>query len=80
MKEIIAVVSTIHYYDYQIDVHMPVQGKIIEFNETLPGSQNLLINKPMLSGWIALIAPSNPFERKELLQPFQYEYYTKRKL
>jgi glycine cleavage system H protein len=69
------VITTIQYDDYLIDVHMPVHGKIIEFNETLLHSKNLLLDKPLHNGWVALIAPSGPSERSDLLLPSQYDHF-----
>ncbi|HEY2347794.1 MAG TPA: hypothetical protein VGH64_02200 [Puia sp.] len=70
------VIATIRYDDYLIDAHMPVHGKIIEFNETLLHSQHLLLNKPLHNGWLALIAPSCPSERLDLLLPLLYDHFS----
>ncbi len=66
------VIATIKYNDYEIEAHMPVDGKIVRINETLSGNRNLLLQQPENNGWIALIAPSLPYERKDLLLPKQY--------
>ena len=67
------VIATIKYKDYQIEAHMPVDGKLIKVNDTLiSGDPNVLIQHAENSGWIALIVPSQPYERKELLLPKQY--------
>ena len=48
------IIATVIYNDYQIDAHMPVDGKIVEVNETLlSGDQNTLLQHPENSGWIA---------------------------
>jgi len=63
-----------------VDVHMPVDGKIVEVNETLlSGDQNTLLQHPETSGWIALIIPSQPYDRKDLLLPKQYQMNGKSK-
>ena len=68
------VIATITYKDYQIEAHMPVDGKIIRVNESLlSGSRNGLIQQAENSGWLALIVPSQPTERNDLLLPNQYQ-------
>lgn len=74
------VIATIKYNDYQIEAHMPVDGKIVEINETLlSGDQNVLLQYPENSGWIALIVPAQPYERKDLLLAKQYRMNGKSK-
>ena len=52
------VVAMIHYDDYQISVHMPIDGKIISINDMLlTGDKNILLQQPEDSGWIALVVP-----------------------
>jgi glycine cleavage system H protein len=61
-----------------IPVHMPVDGKIISLNDLLlEGDPRLLIDQPENKGWLALIAPSKPYERAGLLQPEQYRQFVK---
>jgi glycine cleavage system H protein len=67
------VIATIRYRDYQIESHMPVDGKILEVNDSLSnGNGNILIAQPENSGWIAKIIPAQPYERKDLLMPKDY--------
>ncbi|MGZ8558315.1 MAG: glycine cleavage system protein H [Chitinophagaceae bacterium] len=68
------VIATITYKDYQIEAHMPVDGKVIEVNEALlSGNRSGLLQHAENSGWLALIVPSQPYERKDLLLPKQYQ-------
>ena len=68
------IIATIHYKDYQVKVHMPVECKIIEINnELLSGNNNLLLASPESSGWIAKIAPYQPYDRKDLLLLKEYQ-------
>lgn len=68
------VIAIIKYNDYQIEAHMPVDGKVVEINETFFSSNpDLLLQHAECAGWIALIAPSQPYERKDLLLPKQYQ-------
>lgn len=74
------VIATIIYNDYRVDAHMPVDGKMIQVNEILlSGDRNILIQHPEDSGWIALIVPAQPYERKDLLLPKQYQMNGKSK-
>lgn len=68
------VIAVIKCNDYQIEAHMPVDGKILQVNEKLlEGNPNFLLDCAESSGWIVLIAPSLPHERNELLLPKQYQ-------
>ena len=59
---------------------MPVDGKMVKVNtDLLYGNQNLLLNHAETIGWVALIAPSQPFERNDLLLPKQYQMNGKSK-
>lgn len=72
-------IATIKYNDYIIEAHMPVDGKVLEMNTNLIyGDDNLLL-KYAESAWIAKIAPSSPYERKDLLLPKQYQMNGKSK-
>jgi len=74
------VIATIKYNDYKIEAHMPVDGKVIHVNEKLlSGDHNILLQHPENSGWIALIVPAQPYERKDLLLPKQYQMNGKSK-
>lgn len=74
------VFATIRYNDYQIEAHMPVDGKIAEINDSLiQGHENILITQPEGSGWIAKIIPAQPYERKDLLLPSEYQVNDKSK-
>ncbi|HEX7844794.1 MAG TPA: hypothetical protein VF476_03275, partial [Chitinophagaceae bacterium] len=60
--------------DYQVEAHMPVDGKVMEVNEVLlAGNRELLLQQPENAGWIAMIAPAQPYERKGLLLPKEYQ-------
>lgn len=73
-------IATIKYNDYLIQAHMPVDGKVLELNTNLIyGEDNLLLKHAESLGWIALIVPLQPDERKELLLPKQYLMSSKSK-
>lgn len=66
-------IATIRYNDYQIDAHMPVDGNLLDINtDLIYGDERLLLKYAESSGWIALIVPTKPDERKDLLLPKQY--------
>jgi glycine cleavage system H protein len=74
------VVATVKYNDYLIEAHMPVDGKVMQVNEKLvSGNPNILLDCAESSAWIALIVPSLPHERKDLLLPKQYQMNGKSK-
>jgi glycine cleavage system H protein len=71
-KEQGELVVTVYYDDYEIPFHMPVHGRVVNFNEMLLSNNNLLLEQPEDNGWIAFIVPAQPYERKGLLLPQQY--------
>jgi glycine cleavage system H protein len=74
------VIATIRYNDYQIEAHMPADGKVIQVNDALmPENSSLLLQQAESNGWIALIVPSQPYERKELLLSSEYQSNGKNK-
>jgi glycine cleavage system H protein len=74
------VIASVKYNDYLIEVHMPVDGKVLQANEKLvTENPNILLDCAESSAWIALITPSQPHERKELLSPKQYQMNGKSK-
>ncbi|MCW3091355.1 MAG: hypothetical protein JWP81_2424 [Ferruginibacter sp.] len=67
------VIATIQYRDYTIEAHMPVDGKVLKVNKKLlTGDKHMLLHHPENKGWIALVLPSQPYERIGLLQSQQY--------
>jgi glycine cleavage system H protein len=73
-------IATIRFNDYQIEARMPVDGNVVELNDALiNGDPNTLLKYAESSGWIAMIAPSKPYERKGLLLPKQYQMNGKSK-
>lgn len=74
------VLARITYNDYEIEAHMPVDGNVIEVNELLlSDKREMLLHYPESNAWLALIVPSQPYERKELLLPKQYQLNGKSK-
>ncbi len=55
------------------DLYMPVSGEIVEVNEALEDTPELVNDGPYGDGWFIKIAPSNSAEWDELLTPQAYE-------
>jgi glycine cleavage system H lipoate-binding protein len=73
-------IAVIHYREYRIDLCMPMDGKLLKLNDLLlTGDYGLLLQYPESNGWIAQIAPSQPYERKGLLLPAEYQLNGKNK-
>lgn len=58
------------------DMFMPVSGEIIEFNEKLENTPELVNKDPYGEGWIVKIKMSNPNEVNELISAKEYTEHT----
>lgn len=68
------VLATLRYNEHEIETHMPIDGKVLQVNDKLvSGNPNMLLDCAETTGWIAMIAPTFPNERKDLLLPKQYQ-------
>ena len=54
------------------DMFMPVSGQILEFNEELESSPELINKDPYDKGWIVKISISDPSELEDLLDAEAY--------
>ncbi len=59
------------------DFYAPVTGEIVEVNEQLNDSPDLLNKDPYGEGWMVLIKMSNPAELEQLLDKEGYIEYIK---
>jgi glycine cleavage system H protein len=57
------------------EIYAPVSGEIVEANEALANTPELLNSSPHEGGWIAKIKLSAPEEVDRLLSPADYEKY-----
>lgn len=57
------------------DVFSPLTGKIIEINEDLEDSPNLVNSDPYGDGWLFRIEPQDPEEFNELMDAEAYEHF-----
>ena len=55
------------------DLFMPVSGEVIEFNEELEGSPDVVNQDPYGNGWIVKIKLSDPSELDALLDVEKYK-------
>ena len=55
------------------DLFMPVSGEVIEFNEELEGSPDIVNQDPYDKGWIAKVKMSDPSEVDSLLDVEKYK-------
>lgn len=55
------------------DLFMPVSGEVIEFNNALEDTPDLVNKNPYDEGWIIKIKISDSAEVEELLSPEKYE-------
>ena len=55
------------------DVFMPISGEILEFNEQLEGSPDLINKDPYGDGWIVKIKFSDASELEALLDATKYK-------
>lgn len=55
------------------DMYMPVSGEVVEFNEALTTTPEVINKDPYTEGWVVKIKISNSAEVAELLNPEQYQ-------
>jgi glycine cleavage system H protein len=55
------------------DIYMPMAGEIVETNEALEDSPELINDDPYGQGWLIKFKPSNPSQWEDLLLPEAYE-------
>ena len=54
------------------DLFLPLSGEIIEFNDSLEDSPEIINEEPYSKGWIIKLKVSNIKDYDELLSPDQY--------
>ena len=55
------------------DLYLPIDGEILEFNEELIETPEMLNDDPYNEGWIIKISINNPDQRESLLSATEYE-------
>ena len=64
--------ATIESVKAAADVYMPVSGKVIEVNETLPDTPDLLNQEPFGGAWLVKIELADPGELDKLMDSAGY--------
>ncbi len=59
------------------DLHMPVSGTVVEFNEDLEDEPESVNEDPYGEGWMIKVEFSNPEELDELMSAEEYEAHIK---
>jgi len=57
------------------DIYSPVTGKVVEVNEILTDSPEVINEDPYDEGWLVKIEPDDPGELEELIDAEDYELY-----
>jgi glycine cleavage system H protein len=55
------------------DLYMPMGGEIVEVNDALEDSPEIINKDPFGQGWLIKFEPSDPSEWDDLLSPEEYE-------
>lgn len=66
------ILATILSDDYKIPMFMPVDGRIIEVNNSIIYQPDKTLHQSQHNGWIAKICPLAPYDREGLLSASQY--------
>lgn len=69
MKEAMATIESVKAVS---EIYAPISGEVMEVNDTLEHSPELVNQDPYGKGWIAIIEPSDIKELDELLTPEAY--------
>lgn len=54
------------------DVYSPISGEVVEVNETLADSPEMVNDSPYEDGWLLLVKPDDDSELEDLLDPDAY--------
>ncbi|MDH5721298.1 MAG: glycine cleavage system protein GcvH [Spirochaetia bacterium] len=68
-------VATIESVKAVSDVYAPVSGKVIEVNDEIANSPEIINKEPYEGGWICVIDTQNSSAPQELMNSKQYEEY-----
>jgi len=69
--------ATVESVKAAADVILPISGKIIEINEELAETPEVLNTDPYKAGWIVRMTLDDPSELDELMDSDAYEAYNK---
>lgn len=57
------------------DIMSPVTGEVVEVNDDLEASPELINEEPFASGWMIIVKMDEPMELDELMTSDEYEQY-----
>ena len=69
-----AVIVVVTADEYQLKIHMPVDGWITDRNYKLAEQPRLIIQPIEKAGWVIKIRPKAPYSREGLLRAEQYKW------
>ncbi|OQY21365.1 MAG: glycine cleavage system protein H [Anaerolineaceae bacterium 4572_32.1] len=69
------VYGTVESVKAAADVYLPVSGEILEINEILEDSPELVNSDPYTTGWFVRISIANPAELDDLMDAAAYEIH-----
>lgn len=69
------IAATVESVKAAADVNFPVSGKVIEVNEDLPQSPELVNSDPFEKAWMVKIELSKPSELDNLMDPQSYAQF-----
>ena len=55
------------------ELYSPISGTVLELNDKLENSPDLVNSDPYGNGWLIKIDPTNPGEKDELMDHLSYE-------
>ena len=70
-----ATIATVESVKAAADVNSPVSGKVVEINETLSNTPEVVNSDPFGAAWMVKIDLSNPAELDSLMDAKAYEKY-----
>ena len=74
------VFATVESVKAASDCYMPIGGEVLELNEELEGTPELVNGDPYEGAWFIKFRPSNPSELEALMDPKTYEAFAAEEL
>ena len=68
-----AVFGTVEAVKTVSDLYLPIDGEVLEFNEDLIDTPELVNDDPYMEGWMVKVSISNPAQLDALLSASEYE-------
>ncbi|RKY27826.1 MAG: glycine cleavage system protein GcvH [Candidatus Omnitrophota bacterium] len=58
-----------------VDIHSPLSGEVIQINEKLKETPQLINSSPYQEGWLLILKIENPEEKSQLMSFEEYEKF-----